>query len=204
MINSLKIKEVYNKRARVYDKLFERIRYNKTVKNILRDISIEIRKNARILDLGCGTGLATEALLIRFPKAEVIGFDYSEEMLNICKTKFPKMKAVIGDFNKEINLNKNSFELVVSTGAVSEYGNVKEVIPSIYSLLKKNGIFINIGIKKHFMNIVPGRLWHYRPIGKNEFIIACENSGFRKIGQIKLSWSDFPTNITKFVIKAEK
>jgi len=35
----------------------------------------------RILDIGCGTGVATEALLRRYPKAEVIALDFALPML---------------------------------------------------------------------------------------------------------------------------
>ena len=55
----------------------------------------------RLLDLCCGTGLSTEALLKAFPKATIVGLDASSGMLDLARTK-PAMKAggvrfVLGD-----------------------------------------------------------------------------------------------------------
>lgn len=55
----------------------------------------------RLLDLCCGTGLSTEALLKAFPKATIVGLDASSGMLDLARTK-PEMKAagvqfVLGD-----------------------------------------------------------------------------------------------------------
>ena len=215
MINSLKIKEIYNKRAALYDKLLSKLRYHTTLKSILGLIKLEIPQNAKILDMGCGTGLATEVLIKRFISSKITGLDCSEEMLSLYQKKFPDVNVIIGDFNKKQNfslfvsrkpifIEPNSFDLIVSTGAVSEYGNVEKVIPFIYSILKNKGIFINIGIKKNVMSLVTGKIWHYKAVGKKEFISVCKNNGFSKIYSMKISWNHFPTNITKFAIKTEK
>jgi ubiquinone/menaquinone biosynthesis C-methylase UbiE len=55
----------------------------------------------RLLDLCCGTGLSTEALLKAFPKATIVGLDASSGMLDLARTK-PATKAagvrfVLGD-----------------------------------------------------------------------------------------------------------
>jgi SAM-dependent methyltransferase len=38
-----------------------------------------------ILDLGCGEGITLEKILRRFPDRKVLGFDYAEEKVRICK-----------------------------------------------------------------------------------------------------------------------
>ena len=215
MNNSLKIKEMYNKRARVYDILLGKTRYHYSVRAILESIKLEICSNPNILEIGCGTGLASEILIKRFPEAKITCVDYSESMLYLYKTRFPKTRIIVGDFNKGDNfhefesekkaqLDANSFDLIVSTGAVSEYGDKDKVIPFIYKLLKKESIFINIGIRKNVMGLVTGRLWRYKPIGKRELIRICRIVGFSKINTARLSWNHFPSNITKFVLKAVK
>ena len=55
----------------------------------------------RLLDLCCGTGLSTEALLKAFPKAAIVGLDASSGMLELARLK-PDLKAagvqfVLGD-----------------------------------------------------------------------------------------------------------
>lgn len=44
----------------------------------------------RILDVGCGTGLAMSPLLARFPTARLIGVDFSEPMLRAAPHNFQK------------------------------------------------------------------------------------------------------------------
>jgi SAM-dependent methyltransferase len=44
---------------------------------------------ARILDLGTGTGAAATWLAERFPEAEVVGVDVSEEMIRIARGEIP-------------------------------------------------------------------------------------------------------------------
>ena len=55
----------------------------------------------RLIDLCCGTGLSTQALLTAFPKATIVGLDASSGMLDLARRK-PEMcaagvKFVLGD-----------------------------------------------------------------------------------------------------------
>lgn len=215
MHNTLKIREMYNKRAKIYDNVLRKLRYHSTIETILSTIPLKLLNKPKILDLGCGTGLATRILFKKFPNSNIVGMDFSEAMLTLYKRRFPKAKAIIGDFNKQtgfysfssdknIKLSKKSFDLIVSSGAVSEYGEKDRVVQFVYNLLKEEGIFVNIGIRNNVMSFITGRLWKYKPIGKNNLINACRIIGFSRIDLVRLSWSHFPSNITKFVLKAIK
>ena len=50
----------------------------------------------RILDLGCGPGNSTGLLAQFFPKAELIGLDPDERMLEKARTDYPKLTFVNG------------------------------------------------------------------------------------------------------------
>ncbi len=54
-----------------------------------------------IVDLGCGTGLLTDALLKRGYK-NYLGIDFSQKVLDIVKRRHPKMNFVLGDITKNI------------------------------------------------------------------------------------------------------
>jgi len=61
--------------------------YNKFGKERIqpsKDLATRIVINdcKRILDVGCGSGMSTYCLKERFPKAEIMGVDLSESMLN--------------------------------------------------------------------------------------------------------------------------
>ncbi len=49
--------------------------------------SIQLRKGARILDIGCGDGETTAAIARTFPSAKFHGIDFSAEMIDLAKPK---------------------------------------------------------------------------------------------------------------------
>src|SRR6185503_5208869 len=56
-------------------------------------------RRARVLDLCCGTGLSTAALVKTYPDAEVTGLDASREMLEVARGKraLARVRLVPGD-----------------------------------------------------------------------------------------------------------
>jgi SAM-dependent methyltransferase len=205
MAESSEVIEVYDKRAKIYDSLMNISGYASNINCLINAIPLEIPFKANILDIGCGTGLATEVLLERFSDAEVTGLDYSGEMLDIYVRRFPRVKAIAGDFNQEITLlDPSSFDLIVSTGAVSEYGDLDMIIPLIHRLLREERVFINLGVEKNFLSKITGILWQYKPSGKQDFMSACMNHGFSDVEEIPIPWSRFPSNYLKYAVKAGK
>src|SRR3989344_4674119 len=141
--------------------------------------------------------------------------DYSKEMLTLCRKKFPELTLLQGDFNqnqsfltfpenKATRLPPASYDFVFSSGAVSEYVDLEKVLPFVYLLLKKGGIFINIGIKRNIVGLIMGKLWHFTAPGKEKFIDACRKAGFSVVQEMSLSWKFFPTNFVKYCIISKK
>src|SRR3989344_932782 len=185
MKKTAEVKEVYERRAKWYDTLITLLGYSVARKAILRKIPLE--HPSKILDLGCGTGLATESLLERFPNAHIIGLDISDEMLKLYKSKFPNVQAVLGDFNKGKTFHSfpdkkpiklPSFDFIISTGAVSEYGDRSKALPRIYKLLKKRGVFVNIGVENNLLGRLIAKAWHFTPTSSEKFMNSCQNAGF--------------------------
>ncbi len=185
------------------------------LKYALSRISVGISKNAKILDAGCGTGMSSGPLAKRFPEAEVTGIDFSENMIKEYSLNFPNAKAVIGDFNDDKTLRlypggeyasfpDSYFDIVISSGALSEYGNLKKAMPFIYSKIKKSGVLINVGIKDNPFNKITGFLWKYSATGKKKLFEACKEQGFRDIKYFKIPLRFFPNNIRYYIIKATK
>ena len=73
--------EAYTGFAQVYDKFMDNIEYDKWCEylvSILKEYGVN---DGIVLDLGCGTGNITERLSDK--GYDMIGVDYSQEMLNI-------------------------------------------------------------------------------------------------------------------------
>jgi demethylmenaquinone methyltransferase/2-methoxy-6-polyprenyl-1,4-benzoquinol methylase len=97
---------------------------------------------ARVLDLCCGTGDMTEALLALRPQpAEpVTGLDFSEEMLARARKKFPAANVlwVEGDA-MHLPYDDNSFDLVTSAFGFRNLTNYSAGLAEIYRVLKPGG-----------------------------------------------------------------
>lgn len=75
--------EAYSSFAQVYDLFMDNVPYeewNRYLTSLLREYGIE---NGTVLDLGCGTGKMTR--LLEKAGYDMIGVDYSEEMLEIAR-----------------------------------------------------------------------------------------------------------------------
>lgn len=64
-----------------------------------RELVARIRRKqaSEILDLGCGPGNSTEAVMARFSDAQVTGVDSSPEMLAKARASYPQWRFVRGD-----------------------------------------------------------------------------------------------------------
>jgi ubiquinone/menaquinone biosynthesis C-methylase UbiE len=206
---------IYGESATIYDSVMTVFGYAHTVRTLIQRLKLELPPSPRILDLGCGTGLATEALTARFKRAEVTGLDSSGHMLCRYVKKFPKSLALQGDFNDEstfrniktrrrISLPAGSYDLVISSGAVSEYGDLSKVLPLILRLLKREGIFVNIGVKDSLVNKLSSKVWDYEPTTERKFVKALKACGFDDIRGVTMPTMLFPTNILKYAVRASK
>ena len=107
--------------------------------------------DARIIDLGAGTGLFSQKVLERFPKCSVSLSDISLEMLEIAKKRFEGMKNVdfnISDFCDIDNFalsNADSFAAVISALAIHHIKDSQKIAlyANIYKMLKPKGVFVN-------------------------------------------------------------
>lgn len=80
------------------------------------------RKEACILDAGCGTGLVGEELAKK-GYATLDALDYSQEMLDEAKRKNVYRRHMQADLSKPLSIEDNSYDAVVCTGTFT-YGHV--------------------------------------------------------------------------------
>lgn len=96
----------------------------------------------RILDLGCGTGLCAEQLQRLYPKAQILGVDLSEQMLQKAAAKKLYAKLICADIIQFLQTSKNKFDLIVAADVFTYFGALDNVVKLCFSALKKNGILI--------------------------------------------------------------
>ncbi|MCL6271205.1 malonyl-ACP O-methyltransferase BioC [Sansalvadorimonas sp. 2012CJ34-2] len=103
----------------------------------------DLDEGASILDMGCGTGFETRALVQRFPTADVAGLDISEGMLAYAQNQ-PDLKNcqwLSGDI-EELPFHENRFDLVFSSLAVQWCDCFSEVLEQVKRVLKPGGRFV--------------------------------------------------------------
>ena len=138
--------EAYSSFAKVYDMFMDNVPYEEWGKyliNLLEEYGI---KDGLVLDLGCGTGSITEILADK--GYDMIGIDYSEEMLNVALDK----KEKSGNNILYLNQDMREFELygtvraIVSICDSMNYMTTEEDLRDVFKLVNNyldiGGIFI--------------------------------------------------------------
>lgn len=103
------------------------------------------KEGAKVLDLGCGTGLELGYYFVLNPTASIAGIDIAEDMLKILKDKFrDKALTVIQGSYFEIPFGMDYYDAVVSVESLHHFTK-DEKIPlytKVFQTLKSNGYFI--------------------------------------------------------------
>ncbi|MBI5875181.1 MAG: class I SAM-dependent methyltransferase [Deltaproteobacteria bacterium] len=108
----------------------------------------------RFLDLGCGNGILSQAILAHYPQAKGILVDFSEPMLKEAKNQLSgdasSLQFALVDFGAPEWVNsvtsKTPFDVIVSGLAIHHQPDTrkKELYAEIFNLLKPGGLFINM------------------------------------------------------------
>ena len=100
--------ETWNKVASLYqDKFMDLDLYNNTYDFICNSIT---RKNARILEIGCGPGNITKYLLSKRPDFDIYGIDIAPKMIELAKKNNPSASFEIMDI-RQIDEIKTKYEI---------------------------------------------------------------------------------------------
>lgn len=212
-MSDAKVEEIYNKKAGFYDKLLDFCQYQKSLQKFLRSLDISLPVGAKILDVGCGNGIVTEVLADKYPHAQICGLDLSTSMLEICQKKVPDAFLVQGNFNlgegfvkypsnRAFGFVAGSFDMIISSGALSEHGDVEKSLPFVKNLLKPNGLFLNIGIGRSPIMHVLLKYWEAEAQGRRRFQQACFDAGFKKVETHKIPFKFAPTSLSKYMLTA--
>jgi ubiquinone/menaquinone biosynthesis C-methylase UbiE len=132
------VQEGYNKIGHCYQDTRIRVTNIKEI-NKLVDL---LPQKGRILDAGCGAGLPAAKFLIE-NGFDVIGIDFSDEMLKLARTNVPKADFI------EMNITDLDFPDNYFDGLISLYVIIhiprekhKEIFQQFYRILKPGGILL--------------------------------------------------------------
>lgn len=169
MQNENRIQNIFNTISDDYDHMNNVISFNQH--NIWRNKTnkeIFVKDNQQVLDLCCGTGDWTIQLADN-PKANVIGLDFSENMLKVAKEKtahFNNISLVQGD---ALNLpyEDDRFDIITIGFGLRNLPDYQQGIKEFYRVLKPGGqlviletsnpenAFMSFGFNIYFGKIMP-------------------------------------------------
>ncbi len=133
---------------RVYDVLNMVIPYQELLDTIIEEL--DVKRGDFILDAGCGTG----NLAVRLEKkgAKVVGIDFSEEALKICKEKIKDADIRFHDLIQPLPFPDSYFDKVVSNNVIYALPKAArlDVIKEFKRVLKKDGLVVISNVHEGF------------------------------------------------------
>lgn len=100
---------------------------------------------ARVLDLGCGTGLELEAYFLLNSGASVVGVDLSADMLESLRKKFPdrNIRLICASYF-DVPLGENRFDAAVSVESLHHFAAAQklDLYGKLQSALTETGYFV--------------------------------------------------------------
>jgi trans-aconitate methyltransferase len=102
----------YNAIASKYEEIYGQIPTAIALANKLTTF-LNNKKNPKILDLGCGSGSILQIFEGTIAQAELIGVDFSQELLKLAKQKLKKTKLIHQDITEYESSLK--FDLIIAT-----------------------------------------------------------------------------------------
>jgi SAM-dependent methyltransferase len=103
----------------------------------------------RILDLGCGDGEVIGRVLGAFPDAQVVGVDFSPEMLDRVRKRFGgdgRVAIVEHDLDRALDPAWGEFDAVVSAFAIHHVvdDRKRSLYAEAFALVRPGGLFANL------------------------------------------------------------
>ncbi len=148
------VKGLFDGFAPSFDEILAELDYKvpELIALFLKDtLKTKLFKKRRILDLGCGTGLCTEALLAYFPNEEYYGVDVSDKMLEAAGRKNIYKALYADDIIGFLETNEEVYHAVAAGDVLTYMGELKTLFRLLVNAIKINGLFC-FSISKNTLN----------------------------------------------------
>lgn len=120
------------------------LRFKKERTQPSRDLAMQLPPDdgsvKRVLDIGCGPGNSTAVLRERYPHAEILGVDSSQDMVEAARNTYPDIDFQLCDVSTQLNDLPADFDVVFSNACIQWVPNHPHLIPGLLARLKVGGV----------------------------------------------------------------
>lgn len=132
------VAEYFDQRAKNWDAISDK----PGIKHLNAAYMAGVTEGSRVLDLGCGTGIMTQAYF-ECGASEVVALDVSSEMISRAKDKFSQEPRVTFYAQDVLDYQDDRlFDVVVIYNAYPHFQDKPALVKKVATLLKPNGRFL--------------------------------------------------------------
>ena len=138
-VSKKQVQTAFSNAANTYDEAA--VVQNEILERLLERLEILHQGDARVLDLGSGTGLARSQIQTRYGQEQYFAIDIAEKMLAYANAKFGSQQSVCGDV-ESLPYKENSFDLIFSASTLQWCNQIEMAFQEALRILKQNGLFM--------------------------------------------------------------
>jgi len=165
-----------------------------------------ITSGQQVLDVGTGTGVLVPYLSKAVgPEGKVVALDFSEKMVNQCKTKYSHLKNVsvkLGNIEEDVVFSPQSFDAVICFGVFPHLANKQKALQNIHRMLNAEGKLVIA----HALSREELKIHHKKESAKMAHATLPEEADMKKslekTGFINISIKDEPGHYLCLATKA--
>ena len=195
--------------------------FDRSLYNYIRRLPIRLPLNAKILDIGCGTGILGISIKKLFPKSNILATDIEEKFLDkiqedIIKLNFPSSEFNVGiaDINSPENvlildtrtnlyLKPETFDVVLFSATIGYSIDPIQSIKRLSKLVKIGGYLIDIEMSENIIGRTLCNFYRYKHPGITNIIKILNKNGYIT-EKIPFLLTEIPAGLSRTGIIARK
>ncbi|MCG2827558.1 MAG: class I SAM-dependent methyltransferase [Thermoplasmatales archaeon] len=155
-----------------------------------------LKKNSKILEIGCAEGYLLKRLEDKF---ETYGVDVSEHAVKIARKNAVKSRISVQDANN-INFSSEKFDMVIALSILEHLRKPENCIQRCYQILKKDGILVvQVPNTESIAVTLKGKEWqgyrdktHLSLKSPDEWVKLLKSAGFKIVKTYGDGLTDVP------------